>query len=265
MSIDIDAHAMHKAYGQYLPAHISANNDNVEELGGSQPPIYSAAFESANSAEKRHAACDECRKRKLRCSGWGESGKCLRCQKQSTTCHFSPQFKMGRPRKRKTSEAATAEEPQTHVPVEQPFSQIVPDLDEANGRAEFESVCTGPIAQSIRRNAPAPPFLPEGLLYEHATFTAAGSEETPPTESPPTPILPQAEAAYSQYVANWPDFSTMEMLPQIVQENHAPATSSTSDHTNSIASVNSIIPSCACLSNLYLTLSSLSTVRHPVR
>ena len=257
---------MLKAYGQYAPAHVFANNDSVEELVESQPPFYSAAFESADPAAKRHTACDECRKRKLRCSGLGERGQCLRCQKQSTTCHFSPQFKMGRPRKKtKTSEeAATIEDPQTHVPVGQPISQIVPDLEEANARAEFESLCTGPVAQSIRRKTPAPPFLPQGLLYEHATFTAAGSEGTPPTESPPTPILPQAEAAYPKYVANWPDFSTMEMLPQIVQDNHAPEASSSSDHSHSVGSVDSIMPSCACLSNLYLTLSSLSTVRYPV-
>jgi hypothetical protein len=262
----MDAHAMIKASGQHAPAHVFANNDSVEEMGESQPPIYSAAFESADPAAKRHAACDECRKRKLRCSGLGERGQCLRCQKHSTTCHFSPQFKMGRPRKkRKTSEeAATTEEPQAPVPMEQPISRIVPDPDEANAWAEFESLCTGPVAQSIRRKRPAPPFLSQGLLYEHATLTAVGSEGTPPTESPPTPILPQAEAAYPKYVANWPDFSTMEMLPQIVQDNHAPEASSSSDFIFPVGSVNSIMPSCACLSNIYLTLSTLSTVRYPV-
>ncbi|KAJ5414826.1 hypothetical protein N7509_000160 [Penicillium cosmopolitanum] len=47
---------------------------------------------------KLHAACDECRKRKLKCSG--DLSGCTRCLKQSIICHYSVQKQMGRPKKR---------------------------------------------------------------------------------------------------------------------------------------------------------------------
>ncbi|KAF4268556.1 hypothetical protein LV164_001237 [Aspergillus fumigatus] len=51
---------------------------------------------------KRHAACDECRKRKLKCSG--EATGCSRCLKQSLPCHYSLQKPMGRPPKKRPRE-----------------------------------------------------------------------------------------------------------------------------------------------------------------
>ncbi|KAF2833218.1 hypothetical protein CC86DRAFT_278989 [Ophiobolus disseminans] len=49
--------------------------------------------------EKLHAACDECRMRKLKCSG--EKPKCTRCNREKIECVFSPRKQMGRPRKRR--------------------------------------------------------------------------------------------------------------------------------------------------------------------
>ncbi|KAK2760909.1 hypothetical protein FQN54_002151 [Arachnomyces sp. PD_36] len=54
---------------------------------------------TSNPEAKKHAACDECRKRKLKCSG--EQTGCSRCLKQSLQCHYSIQKPMGRPRKRR--------------------------------------------------------------------------------------------------------------------------------------------------------------------
>ncbi|KAH7095792.1 hypothetical protein FB567DRAFT_39947 [Paraphoma chrysanthemicola] len=51
------------------------------------------------SSEKLHAACDECRTRKLKCSG--EKPKCTRCKREKIECVFSPQKQMGRPKKRR--------------------------------------------------------------------------------------------------------------------------------------------------------------------
>ncbi|RMZ69112.1 C6 finger domain [Pyrenophora seminiperda CCB06] len=45
-----------------------------------------------------HAACDECRTRKLKCSGGVP--KCERCKREKIDCVYSPQKQMGRPRKR---------------------------------------------------------------------------------------------------------------------------------------------------------------------
>ncbi|KAL8731043.1 MAG: hypothetical protein Q9166_003694 [cf. Caloplaca sp. 2 TL-2023] len=51
------------------------------------------------STTKRHAACDECRLRKVKCSG--ESDGCTRCLAEGIPCHYSDKKTMGRPRKRR--------------------------------------------------------------------------------------------------------------------------------------------------------------------
>ncbi|KAF2661380.1 hypothetical protein K491DRAFT_587528 [Lophiostoma macrostomum CBS 122681] len=74
--------------------------------------------------EKLHAACDECRTRKLKCSG--HYPHCTRCDKEGIGCVYSPQKQMGRPRKRRREEAPAKEAASTDK-VPQP-SMI--DLDE---------------------------------------------------------------------------------------------------------------------------------------
>jgi hypothetical protein len=250
---------MLEAYGQYAPAHIFSSNDNVDELGEHEVPLYDAAFEAENLAAKRHSSCDECRKRKLKCSG---KPTCLRCVKHGAACHFSLQAVMGRPRKRRRTpeEAATVEAPQIQMQVEAPTS--LPPTSRATPRGEVESLCPGPVTQYIKRNTPAPalPFLTQGPLYEYSdSFIASRSEDTPPTESPPTPTFMPEQAAYT-----WPDYSSMRELPQIVQDNH-PDSSSSSQPSYSVGSIDTVqalpnTPACSCLANLYLTLSSLSTI-----
>jgi hypothetical protein len=261
MSLEIDSHAIHSAYDSSALSTVFVNNDTVQELSQSEAPIYNAAFE-ADPGTKRHAACDECRKRKLKCSG--EPTGCSRCIKQALTCHFSKQAVMGRPRKkRKTSEeAGTVQARQIQVSVEKP----IPDFVGVGGRDNFDSVCPGPVTQYIKRRipAPAPPFLTQSSLHEQSgSFFGTGSEGTPPTDSPPTPTLFE-QAAYPTDVANWPDFSTMTMLPQIVQDNH-PEVSSSSEYSQPVESADANralppTPACPCLPNIYLTLSSLSTL-----
>ncbi|KAL8992007.1 MAG: hypothetical protein Q9169_007453 [Polycauliona sp. 2 TL-2023] len=48
---------------------------------------------------KKHGACDECRLRKVKCSG--ELSRCSRCRDERITCHYSDKKPMGRPRKRR--------------------------------------------------------------------------------------------------------------------------------------------------------------------
>ncbi|KAF2739952.1 hypothetical protein EJ04DRAFT_425731 [Polyplosphaeria fusca] len=57
------------------------------------------AEKNYSDKEKLHAACDECRTRKLKCSG--DSPACSRCARESIQCIYSPQKQMGRPRKRR--------------------------------------------------------------------------------------------------------------------------------------------------------------------
>ncbi|KAF6218296.1 hypothetical protein HO133_005642 [Letharia lupina] len=58
---------------------------------------------TAPPIHKTLSACDECRTRKLKCSG--EAAGCSRCKSESTTCHYSQKKTMGRPRKRRHEEA----------------------------------------------------------------------------------------------------------------------------------------------------------------
>ncbi|GAB1744788.1 hypothetical protein NU219Hw_g2604t1 [Hortaea werneckii] len=53
---------------------------------------------------KLRAACDECRLKKLKCTG--EQPTCSRCGREGIRCIYSPQKPMGRPKKRQRMEAA---------------------------------------------------------------------------------------------------------------------------------------------------------------
>ena len=54
---------------------------------------------AAAESSKILNACDECRVRKLKCSG--EPTGCARCLEDGVQCHYSPRKQMGRPRKRR--------------------------------------------------------------------------------------------------------------------------------------------------------------------
>ncbi|KAK6359189.1 hypothetical protein TWF696_000354 [Orbilia brochopaga] len=56
--------------------------------------------------ERHHKACDECRIRKLKCPG--EYPACSRCIRDGVPCVYSLQKTMGRPRKRRRSDALRA-------------------------------------------------------------------------------------------------------------------------------------------------------------
>jgi len=68
-----------------------------------------ADLSESSGVSKVLNACDECRTRKLKCSG--EPTGCLRCRIDALTCKYSPRKQMGRPRKRRR-EDARAQEPQ---------------------------------------------------------------------------------------------------------------------------------------------------------
>ena len=247
---------MHATYGNYVIANTFNDTDHASDLPENEAPIFSAAFEDDPEA-KRHAACDECRKRKLKCSG--EPTGCARCIKQRLTCHYSKQAQMGRPRKkRKTSEEADTKDDVERRPslvtaeqLTEPTPSVAANFVKENNRTEFENLCAGPFTQYVKSRTPAPPppFLSQGSLYEQEN---SSSNETPPTESPPTPVISQreaSEAAHAKHFTTWPDYSTMTMLPQIVQDNHPPRSTHSVDSVHGLSAA----PSCPCLPNLYLT------------
>ncbi|KAF1956258.1 hypothetical protein CC80DRAFT_413890 [Byssothecium circinans] len=81
---------------------------------------------SQPQSEKLHTACDECRTRKLKCSGHHPA--CIRCEREKIQCSYSPQKPMGRPRKRQrndSSEQAEQLSQATTTPVTDAFDTAV--------------------------------------------------------------------------------------------------------------------------------------------
>jgi hypothetical protein len=79
-----------------------------------------------------------------------------------------------------------------------------------------------------------------------------GFSASPPCDSPPNPPIP-----YLTSITTWPDYSTIAALPQPVLDNHKPTY-----HSAPFPSLDTFpsTPACPCLPNLYLTLSTLSTI-----
>lgn len=276
-------------YGSFQFASTFKHNDEMAALreGESVMPPYSAAFDPTEHI-KRHAACDECRecsistclmfliragKRKLRCSG--ENTGCCRCLKQNLVCHYSEQKQMGRPRKKQKTvqnHGDTVEIPDdTSDTNRQRMVQIIDPADQL----AFERLCPGPFIQYLKKKTPPPraPFLTTGPIHERRSNSlTGGSDSTNSSTSPPTPPTNEIpNILYPTDPALWPDYSDMFELPQIVQDNHedqslsqeqyffpdSEANSTTlSDQTGTVSS----FPSCPCLPNLYLTLSTLTTL-----
>lgn len=187
---------------------------------------------------------------------------------------------MGRPRKRQKTDhdAQGADQHDGDPPLPEPV--IDPELTQRfNDRANFENVCTGPIAQTIKRASHnrnekyAPnPTLPRATSQNSGT----GSSRTPPYDQPRTPPdgVPISNINYLADSSLWPDFSGMEMLPMPLQDGHRKEHTVAFDpgnpddpsmayasHGNPSAMLDlPTVPECPCLPNSYLTLSTLSTL-----
>ncbi|KAI1610561.1 hypothetical protein EDD36DRAFT_444402 [Exophiala viscosa] len=269
------------AYGNYPVASTFSMTDTVPNLPDSEVPSYNAAYDADPSA-KRHAACDECRKRKLKCSG--DPTGCGRCIKQHLTCHYSVQSKMGRPRKRQKTDTTPDQDTQPDQPTDQRQhtpTQSAPDpprqkqCQKAMERTEFENVCNAPMAQSIRRTT---------ALSHSANLNTHPSNDSSSSDAPRTPSDRDVAAgvSYPVDVAQWPDFSDLTQLPMLVQDSHEHEKQMSSDVNQSNGTIDPnlytspypndlgahpsylsqlpAIPACPCLPNLYLTLSTLSTL-----
>ncbi|KAL4914209.1 hypothetical protein BDW62DRAFT_190871 [Aspergillus aurantiobrunneus] len=196
---------------------------------------------TAASTVKRHAACDECRKRKLKCSG--ELSGCSRCIKQSLRCHYSVQKQMGRPPKKRLREDdddlqflnlsnndpwATAET--AHIPPSG-FGPALQDVSED--------------PQLLASTYPTPYNFPYRLSTDEDhrhTWQVAPNDtmsSVPATTSP------------------WPDFSSVSAAAP------KPFTMSPGLSPPLMPSHSNLSPDqeCSCLSYLYLCLSHLSSLK----
>ncbi|KAL2841080.1 hypothetical protein BJX68DRAFT_245946 [Aspergillus pseudodeflectus] len=206
----------------------------------------SAAFDPMGSEQaqvKRHAACDECRKRKLKCSG--ELSGCSRCIKQSLVCHYSVQKQMGRPPKKRLREDDT-DLSFLDLPNNGPWpSSSAISKPTTDYGTEVPDMLEDP--QLLSSMYPTPYAFPYRLSSDeehHHTWQLAPNEtlsSIPPTTSP------------------WPDFSSVSAAapnPFTMPPGLTPPMSNSGCQPDPSAN-----KECSCLSYLYLCLSHLSSLK----
>ncbi|KAE8393939.1 C6 finger domain protein [Aspergillus alliaceus] len=195
---------------------------------------------------KRHAACDECRKRKLKCSG--EATGCSRCLKQSLVCHYSVQKQMGRPPKKRVREdndslslfGLTSDETWLDTDSSQfTSSNLCP---EATAASDALRICA-PVYSAPFSISQISHRLSTDDNHKHSWQLNQGkfTEPVPATTGP------------------WPDFSSVSaaastpftMPPGLSHMHSPPVTPSDSDSSET---------QCTCLSYMYLCLSHLSSL-----
>ncbi|KAL6708517.1 hypothetical protein ACN47E_002780 [Coniothyrium glycines] len=183
------------------------------------------------STEKLHTACDECRTRKLKCSG--DAPKCVRCKREKMDCIYSLQKQMGRPRKRRRegeeTDGPSELSAETQIEHINKFNEplIAPELH------EFGLVLPGDLQD-----------------YDYSSnFTDNGVVTTDPNlahifPSDDTPIMDYGLDSHID-----PSLWNLEPLPTpIHHDNQSPL-----DPSNP--------GPCTCLSQMYLTLTDLQSIQ----
>ncbi|PGH19141.1 hypothetical protein AJ80_04219 [Polytolypa hystricis UAMH7299] len=207
---------------------------------------------------KRHAACDECRNRKLKCSG--ETSGCSRCVKHRLVCHYSIQKQMGRPpkaraRKVESSDTASASpDPYHHGYTPDPSeSSQAPFFSSPDPAAlhDASNLCPGPYRSYMASNCEIRPgpFVTSGPLYEQSTPMPYQPHQAPP----PLPVCASPPTS-------WPDYSNVSASGLLSHSSPQSSLQSPNFHDTSSLSTTQENPQCTCLSYLYLCLSSLSTL-----
>lgn len=193
---------------------------------------------------------------------------------------------MGRPRKRQKMDqdggaASDQTRPRSRSPLIQlhPEPAIDPELTaKFSERANFENVCTGPVAQAIKRTSNQQyKNIPSSCPNTSSSHTSTtGRSRSPSDDQPRTPPdgVPSTNISYPTDATLWPDFSEMSALPMPMQDRQRNENLIFFDPTNpehpsvpydpdadpSTLSNLPSIPLCPCLPNSYLTLSTLSTL-----
>lgn len=76
-----------------LPHHLNSQGHIQSGHGGlAQIPLHYDSPEASGSARKRSKvsrACDECRRKKIKCDAQSEEGPCSNCRRSSVECQFS--------------------------------------------------------------------------------------------------------------------------------------------------------------------------------
>ena len=211
---------------------------------------------------KQHNACDECRTRKLKCSG--ELTGCSRCKTDRAACIYSPRKQMGRPRKKRRDDSEL--EPQTYHtwPMDNNHSQPLgsPGLA-ADTNASMMYTHGSPPPQSYGMASPPMDY----------NFGNIGLDYVPTTSPPPSsyplsipPLDPSAPMDYSlsftqsshlpQSFSPLPWQQTTYSSPSYPLQNPA-ASSYLSSPPPTTTPTPNLSPLCACLPTLNQTLQTL--------
>lgn len=200
--------------------------------------------------------------KKLKCSG--EQPSCARCVRENIKCTYSPQSRMGRPKKRqRADDNIDNDSGESGLP----FTQLVdPELTNlqpgelqafennafSSGNGGHRPASTVPDVNSVVEHTLQPWMLPGGFdfdldaLNNHGVDNAILPDLTPDGsshDSPPVLSLPPE----------------LQNIPQTIQNSIVTPSNDTAIRANS-SDDQSPLPTCACLSTLYLTLSNLTTM-----
>ncbi|RMZ83199.1 hypothetical protein DV738_g1300, partial [Chaetothyriales sp. CBS 135597] len=207
---------------------------------------------------RKRAACDECRKRKLKCSG--QDSGCTRCVKNGLACIYSEQKQMGRPKKRQKVNHDDSAGSSTSNPA------IDPRLS-----------TTGHERPDVPNIQPIHHTIPSSSL----SSSSQSSATTPPSDNARTPTETDwYSLQFSSAFSPWPDFSRTDLsTPGATTVFEKEITTPEDVHSSSNdapdcgfdltviptptavpAPAPAPVPECTCLSNLYLALSTLSAL-----
>ncbi|KAL6155747.1 hypothetical protein ACJBU6_05948 [Exserohilum turcicum] len=183
-------------------------------------------------AEKLHAACDECRTRKLKCSG--DTPACVRCKKEKMVCFYSPQKQMGRPRKkRREGEADESTGPLTEA--HDGYANTLNTVPDLPNYPSFDSLVSAPSLQNAYSSSHS--SVHEAVTPGQFDFTFPGQFGISPGQD---------------FASNFDlpvDPSLWDLPPDLLADNVAESPSS--QH---------IEGPCACLTTTWLTLTELQAV-----
>ena len=217
---------------------------------------------------------------------------CTRCVRQNLACHYSIQKQMGRPRKRRNIDTGSRED--RHLSAGRPKApgscEKCPSDPDQPVRNAFDMVphksCQKPNSSFISSTRPSPSAaaVGEDPLYEDfglfgKNIDDVGTNITPPSDSPVT-STPFTIAESLAPTVDWTGYSEISGIQTIVTNSgyektspliQLPLNTSVPPPNNHYSPVNSftslptggfpVAPSCTCLPNLYLALSSLSTLQ----
>ena len=232
-------------------------------------PDHFSAMKAAQTP-RPHNACDECRTRKLKCSG--EPTGCARCVQDGVACRYSPRKQMGRPRKRRREEEAELQSSQFDpwgftngmdglgaTSGQQENSMAFPDMVDAqlgmNGFSDMNGVGLDPSIFDLSSSN-------GGTPYANGTLDSTGSLGSSNNDFmshnlPETQYQPCKNMDFAGWMPS-PNIDQPLSRPHHASQTQTPAPSehrTPSDTTASSSAPNG----CSCITTLYSTLSSFSS------